>query len=334
MRMVSRRVPFVLVVFALGWNGCGTEGDTVNGGEGGIGGGASNSGGFGGDAGQEPTAEEKSEACDCYVSAGLIDPSRGAERCREHISDDCVACYRETVDHGACDSVEPADLAFCVHRCPYVVEPPALTADCAKLAAALLADPARKPAADCLCQHCLDNFAYCMVQPSCWSVVSCAMDRGCYADQCRDDAVCGTVFSTAEQEWSGVYSMVIAVANCDSGHGCSGLNNPYPAECRLEKMSFNQQTACRNDGSVEFCIDDSDAELLKAVQEINPDIECQNGVRGRADCQLDSEKYCVFPAETEQCLEPNGAMTDQAWQQLCQISALDGVQRIVPTWYE
>jgi hypothetical protein len=334
MRTVSKLAPFFLAVVALGWYGCGTEDNAVNGGEGVIGGAAGNSGGSVGDAGQGPTEKEISAACDCYVAGGLIDHPLGTENCRKLISDDCVACYRETVDRGACDSVTLADLAVCVHRCPFVADPPALAAECRNLAAALLSDPARQPAADCLCENCLDDFAYCMIGRGCWSVVSCAMDRGCYADECRDDAVCGPVFSTAEQEWSEVRYLVVEVANCDSGHDCSGLNNPYPAECRLEKMSFNQQTGCRNDGFMEFCIDDSEAELLRAVQEINPDIDCHAGYRGRADCQPDSEKNCAFPLETAQCVENYPAMTDEPWQQLCQISALDGVRNIVPTWLE
>jgi hypothetical protein len=122
--------------------------------------------------------------------------------------------------------------------------------------------------------------------------------------------------------------------SCDAGNECSRLRVSYPHECALEKLAMNQDSGCRNDGSVEFCIDAADAALLTAVRDINPDVACTTGTRGRAECDTDSEMYCAFPTGADQCVQRHGAMTDAAWTQLCEISLLDGIERIVATWYE
>ena len=101
-----------------------------------------------------------------------------------------------------------------------------------------------------------------------------------------------------------------------------------------EKLRFTLETACQNDGSVEFCISDTDTALRARVTAISPTIVFStNG--GRAGChspgQFLSTYSTGFPA---QCVGVHGAATKETWDDLCAIAALPEVSEIVPTFFE
>lgn len=102
--------------------------------------------------------------------------------------------------------------------------------------------------------------------------------------------------------------------------------------CRPEKMTFTQQTGCDNDGSDEFCLPQT---LVAAVQTINPAVKCGGGT-GRAMCDPSVEQLCLFPTvDAATCVSPpGGALTETGWAELCQISVLPEVRKIVPTLFE
>jgi hypothetical protein len=110
--------------------------------------------------------------------------------------------------------------------------------------------------------------------------------------------------------------------------------SPAPqSTCPADKISFTQETGCQNDGSIEFCLPADDPAALAAVQRIAPGVTCLQ-TRGRAGCDLPSQRLCLV--ETRGMCRPDAAraMTDAGWRTVCDLAALPFVERIVPTWYE
>jgi hypothetical protein len=112
-----------------------------------------------------------------------------------------------------------------------------------------------------------------------------------------------------------------SVARCTNGHA--------------EKIKFTQQDACANDGSVEFCIPDNDPAVMASVTAISPSVTCAPG-GGRARCSetpglLLCSYRTVVPTE---CVASHGAMTDDAWTEMCALSGLAQIVEIVPTFFE
>ena len=112
-----------------------------------------------------------------------------------------------------------------------------------------------------------------------------------------------------------------------------GAADELAPACRADKMTFTQATGCQNDGSVEFCLPAGDPALLDRAKAIAPALNCAPG-GGRAGCKGPGELLCSFPTGMAECVARHGALTDAAWERLCQLAALPEVKRIVPTWFE
>ena len=62
-----------------------------------------------------------------------------------------------------------------------------------------------------------------------------------------------------------------------------------------EKIKFTRDESCGNDGSVEWCIPDNDAQLQATLANISPSIHCAPG-GGRAGCyQPAGLLLCSYP---------------------------------------
>jgi hypothetical protein len=109
---------------------------------------------------------------------------------------------------------------------------------------------------------------------------------------------------------------------CVRATDCSG--------CRPDKMKFTQSNGCDNDGSVEFCIPPS---LRAAVQSIADTLHCAPG-GGRAMCDPTTQLLCQYPTVGGACASPRGALSEDAWREICQISTLQPITAIVPTIFE
>jgi hypothetical protein len=101
------------------------------------------------------------------------------------------------------------------------------------------------------------------------------------------------------------------------------------------KIKFTQDQGCGNDGGVEFCIPDNDAVLRTQLTAISSTITCAAG-GGRAGClAVPGLLLCSYPtAFPAQCTSTHGAMTDDVWGDMCQISSLPQITEIVPTILE
>jgi hypothetical protein len=122
----------------------------------------------------------------------------------------------------------------------------------------------------------------------------------------------------------------------DAGSAATADAGNAPGACEAQKIAFTQATGCLNDGSVEFCLARGDAALEAAVQSIAPSVQAVAG-GGRARCDSQSEVLFLFPSrgsDLQVCTAYHGAMTQSAWQQICELSALPAIREIVPTFFE
>lgn len=104
--------------------------------------------------------------------------------------------------------------------------------------------------------------------------------------------------------------------------------------CPAHKFAFTQETGCRNDGSVEFCLPTGDEALLARVRELAPTLQVGGASRGRAGCDVPRETLYRFPTGEAACDARHGALTPSAWDTLCRVAEFPEVHRIVPTWFE
>jgi hypothetical protein len=96
------------------------------------------------------------------------------------------------------------------------------------------------------------------------------------------------------------------------------------------KIKFTKDQGCSNDGSVEFCIPMGNATVMSSVTSISASITCAAG-GGRAMC-TGSELLCFYPTTApDQCVETHGAMTEAAWSDMCELSAIPEIDQILPT---
>ena len=102
-----------------------------------------------------------------------------------------------------------------------------------------------------------------------------------------------------------------------------------------DKLAFTYETSCGNDGGVEFCIPANDAATLTAVTAVSSTISCNAG-GGRAMCNATPGLLlCSYPTSYPgQCITQYGAMTDQVWDDMCQLAAQPQIAKIVPTILE
>jgi hypothetical protein len=102
-----------------------------------------------------------------------------------------------------------------------------------------------------------------------------------------------------------------------------------------DKIKFDQNTSCANDGGVEFCIPDNDASIQTTLAAISSSIRCAPG-GGRAGCSSSPGLLlCSYPTGFPvQCVAPQGEMTADTWSDMCAIAGLDQIVQIVPTILE
>lgn len=105
------------------------------------------------------------------------------------------------------------------------------------------------------------------------------------------------------------------------------------ASCPVHKLrNFGRDTACRNDGSLEFCTPRGDPALEARIASIAPSIERAEW-HGRAKCDDARETHWALPTR-DPAFCPDGAMgevTGAGWETICRLAALPEVQVIVPT---
>ncbi|WP_342375312.1 hypothetical protein NVS55_28960 [Myxococcus stipitatus] len=101
-----------------------------------------------------------------------------------------------------------------------------------------------------------------------------------------------------------------------------------------QKFKFTQETGCRNDGSVEFCLPTGNDALVARVKAIAPTVQEAGASRGRAGCNVPEETLYFFPTAEAECHARHGALTPAAWDTLCRLAELPEVRQLVPTWYE
>ncbi|MCP3162260.1 hypothetical protein [Myxococcus qinghaiensis] len=106
------------------------------------------------------------------------------------------------------------------------------------------------------------------------------------------------------------------------------------SECPTHKLDFTQETGCRNDGSVEFCLPTGDEALLARVRQITSTSLQSGASRGRVGCNIPEETLYFFPTGDTECVSRHGALTPAAWATLCRIAELPVIRKITPTWYE
>lgn len=114
---------------------------------------------------------------------------------------------------------------------------------------------------------------------------------------------------------------------------CSRVQ-PQASACPTDKLAFTQATGCLNDGSVELCLP-KEPQAVERIRALAPELTGPLGSRGRAGCDLSVEELYLLPTRPgAECVEPHGALTDEAWARMCRIAADPAVSRIVPTWFE
>lgn len=118
---------------------------------------------------------------------------------------------------------------------------------------------------------------------------------------------------------------------------CATTSREEPAAasaCPTHKLDFTQETGCRNDGSVEFCLPTGDEALLARVRALAPTSLQAGASRGRVGCDIPKETLYFFPTGDTECVSRHGALTPAAWDALCRIAELPEVRKVAPTWYE
>lgn len=123
---------------------------------------------------------------------------------------------------------------------------------------------------------------------------------------------------------------VIVMALLGVFNNGSGGGNEVVA-CQTDKLTFDQSSACMNDGSVEFCIPADDPEALQRVKDITGDGQCGPG-RGRVGCG-DGELLCMYFVRPH-CESRDATITQAGWNTICAVSELPFVDSITATWYE
>ena len=137
------------------------------------------------------------------------------------------------------------------------------------------------------------------------------------------------------------------VASC-GGHGSSprpthaqdaSATSQQPVDangaeaCPTSKIQFTQENGCQNDGSVEFCVPRDDAALKARLSAIAAEISFVDS-GGRARCNLTTEQLGMVPVMREDDCASDGAMTDEAWADVCRIASEPGVGPVVATFFE
>lgn len=100
------------------------------------------------------------------------------------------------------------------------------------------------------------------------------------------------------------------------------------------KIKFAREESCANDGSVEWCIPETDMQLRALLNTISPTITCAPG-GGRAGCNTGGKLLCFYRTEyPDQCLTSHGEMTPEVWDDICEVAAQPPITEIVHTILE
>ena len=121
---------------------------------------------------------------------------------------------------------------------------------------------------------------------------------------------------------------------------CSGRTEPGATDAAApdgsaacsNKIRFAQALGCANDGSVEFCLPTTRQDVLDGL-DLLVTVTCGAG-RGRADCVSPQQVLCFYPTTTPAVCVDELAMTDAAYADMCELAALEQVDKIVPTIFE
>jgi hypothetical protein len=140
--------------------------------------------------------------------------------------------------------------------------------------------------------------------------------------------------------------LLVAVLGCGGGMSPPGSGDDEPtidagkvdpltcSNGQDAKIKFTQDTGCGNDGSVEFCIPDSDPALSAKLQAIDPRISCAAG-GGRAMCsRTPGLLLCFYPTRETECITQHGAMTAATWADMCEIAGEPQITEIVHTVFD
>lgn len=102
-----------------------------------------------------------------------------------------------------------------------------------------------------------------------------------------------------------------------------------------DKIKFTRAESCGNDGSVEWCIADTDTQLAATLTQISPTIRCAPG-GGQAGCYATPGLLlCSYPTiYPDQCLTAYGEMKPEVWDDICAVAAQPPITAIVPTIFD
>jgi hypothetical protein len=136
--------------------------------------------------------------------------------------------------------------------------------------------------------------------------------------------------------------VAVALAGCGDDDCCTGvLDAPAVQPDTLDacagpgrtKIKFSREESCANDGAVEWCIPDGDAQLMAALAAISSEISCSAG-GGRARCNTGGLLLCHHPTLfPEHCLARHGEMKPEVWNDICEVAAQSAIVEILPTIY-
>jgi len=129
-------------------------------------------------------------------------------------------------------------------------------------------------------------------------------------------------------------TLLLAVAACDGSTAAVPDAPPVPPDvadltCAVgrSKIVFDRAHGCENDGFVTVSLPTADTQGRAGIEAVRPPSDCNVYNDGTTACWL------VISWETD-CLSVRGAMTDAAWNDMCQLAAIDGVVTIAGFWAE
>jgi len=108
-------------------------------------------------------------------------------------------------------------------------------------------------------------------------------------------------------------------------------------QCDMNKLPFGKAEACSpesSDGSVEFCLPLNKPQAEQQIKTQFPNVGCFDGYRsgGRIGCDTRTEVLCLYKILPIDCNRK--AITSAGWAKLCELSQLDLIKKIAPTWAE
>lgn len=129
----------------------------------------------------------------------------------------------------------------------------------------------------------------------------------------------------------------LALAGCAGPRPATPTAGAPPGACpAASELRFTRETACRNDGSVEFCVPRDDPALDARIRAIVP-VARVHASRGRAGCDRDRQRLYLVETGSRGlggCEGHDGPMSEAGWARLCRLAALPEIEAVHPTWFE